>query len=114
MNRNLIFYVLVVVVFGSLLWFVFNQGSRLNVIPSTQTIPGEAQESASLENQEVASTDQAGAVVVFIRSLFENLEHPLSLLLIQIVVIVLLSRFLALLVSKIGQPMVIGEIIADK
>lgn len=103
MNRNLIFYVLVVVIFGSLLWFVFNQGTRLNVIPSAQTIQGENQP---------APIDQADEVVVFIRSLSENLGHPLSLLLIQIVVILLLSRLIAFLMSKIGQPMVIGEIIA--
>ena len=108
MNKNLFFYVLVVVIFGSLLWFVFNQGAKLNVIPSPQSILREAQQAASLENP----TNQAGVVVVFIKSLSENLAHPLSLLLIQIVVIVLLSRLLAFLVSKIGQPMVIGEIIA--
>jgi Kef-type K+ transport system membrane component KefB len=42
----------------------------------------------------------------------ENLEHPLSLLLIQIVVIVFSSKLLGSLVRRIGQPMVIGEVIA--
>jgi Kef-type K+ transport system membrane component KefB len=54
----------------------------------------------------------AGAGVVFFRSLSENLEHPLSLLLIQIVVIVFFSKLLASLVRRIGQPMVVGEVIA--
>ena len=102
MNRNLIFYVLTIVIFGSLLWFVFNQGAKLEEIPSAQT---------SAQNQVETST-QEDAVLVFFRSLSENLEHPLSLLLMQIVVIVLSSKLLASLVSKIGQPLVIGEVIA--
>ena len=102
MNRNLIFYVLVIAIFGSLMWFVFNQGAKLEVLQFPQS---------SMENPKVEATAPEGALV-FLRSLFENLEHPLSLLLIQIVVIVLSSRLLASLMSKISQPMVIGEIIA--
>jgi Kef-type K+ transport system membrane component KefB len=103
MSRNLIFYALLITIFGSLLWFVFNQGAKLDVLQTPQT---------SVGNSEVQAIAQESTIVVFFRSLFENLEHPLSLLLIQIVLIVLCSRVLASLVSKIGQPMVIGEVIA--
>jgi Kef-type K+ transport system membrane component KefB len=103
MNRNLLFYIFTIAIFGSLLWFVLNQGAKLEDIQSTQ--PG-------APNQIDAITTQEGAVLVFIRSLSENLEHPLSLLLMQIVIIVLSSKLLASLVSKIGQPVVIGEVIA--
>ena len=41
-----------------------------------------------------------------------QLHHPLSILLIQIVAIILAARSLAWLMTKIGQPTVIGEIIA--
>lgn len=99
MNRNLIFYVVVITVFGSLLWFVFNQGAKLEEV---QPAPTSAQ----------TSQVEAGAVVVFFKSLSENLDHPLSLLLIQIVVIVFFSKLLASLVRRIGQPMVVGEVIA--
>jgi Kef-type K+ transport system membrane component KefB len=102
MNRNLIFYVLTIAIFGSLLWFVFNQGAKLEEIQSSQT---------SATNQ-VEATAPGGAILVFFKSLSENLEHPLSLLLMQIVVIVLASKLLASLVGKIGQPVVIGEVIA--
>jgi Kef-type K+ transport system membrane component KefB len=112
MRRNFTFYILTIVIFGSLLWLVFNQGAKLDVIQSHPTVAAETNEAASVDNYAVAPTAQLGAVVTFLRSLSENLGHPLSLLLIQIVVIVLLSRLLASLVSKIGQPMVIGEIIA--
>jgi Kef-type K+ transport system membrane component KefB len=99
MNRNLIFYILVIAVFGSLLWLVFNQGSKLDGRQSIAT----SAESFKLEES---------AVVVFFRSLSENLDHPLSLLLIQIIVIVFSSKLLASLGRRIGQPVVIGEIIA--
>jgi len=103
MNRNLVFYILTMAIFGSLVWFVLNQGAKLEDIQSAQ--PG-------AQNQAEAMTAQEGTLPVFFRSLSENLEHPLSLLLMQIVVIVLSSKLLASLVSKIGQPMVIGEVIA--
>ncbi len=41
-----------------------------------------------------------------------NLQHPLSILLIQIVVIIFVARIISWLFRKIGQPVVIGEIIA--
>jgi K+:H+ antiporter len=101
MSRNLIFYVLLMAIFGSLLWVVFNQGAKLDVLQPPQT---------SATNRELEARD--GTVVVFFRNLSENLGHPLSLLLLQIITIVLSSKLLASLVSKIGQPLVIGEIIA--
>jgi K+:H+ antiporter len=103
MRRNLIFYVLVIAIFGSLLWLVFNQGAKLDVLQSPPTSAGPPP---------VEATIQAGAAVVFFTNLSQNLGHPLSLLLLQIITIVLSSKLLASLVSKIGQPLVIGEIIA--
>jgi Kef-type K+ transport system membrane component KefB len=103
MSRNIAFYVVVVVICGSLLWFVFDQGAKLGVLQSSE---------ARAENSELQASPHEGAVVVFSRNLSENLAHPLSLLLLQIVTIVLSAKLLGSLVSKIGQPMVIGEIIA--
>jgi len=48
----------------------------------------------------------------FLSSLFHNLEHPLALLLIQIITIVIVARIFGWIFRKIGQPTVIGEIIA--
>ena len=112
MRRNLIFYVLLIAIFGSILWFDFNQGAKLEVRQSPQTSTGETQAVTSAENPEVEAIADEGAVIVFFQNLFQNLGHPLSLLLLQIVTIVLSSKLLAWLVSKIGQPLVIGEIIA--
>ena len=78
----MIFYVLVIAVFGSLLWLVFNQGSKLD---GPQSTPMRA-ESPPVE---------VSAEVAFISSLSKNLEDPLSLLLIQMVVIIFSSKLLA-------------------
>ncbi len=48
----------------------------------------------------------------FLESLFHNLEHPLAILLAQIITIIIIARFFGWIFKKIGQPSVIGEIIA--
>lgn len=49
---------------------------------------------------------------VFLGTLRHNLAEPGALLLLQIVAILLVSRFFGFLFAKIGQPTVIGEILA--
>ena len=48
----------------------------------------------------------------FIDSIIYNLEHPLAILLAQIVTIIFVARFFGWICKRIGQPTVIGEIIA--
>lgn len=48
----------------------------------------------------------------FLNSMQHNLQHPLAILLVQIITIVLVARFFGWIFKKIGQPSVIGEIIA--
>lgn len=48
----------------------------------------------------------------FVDSLIHNFEHPLAILLAQIITIILVARFFGWICQKIGQPTVIGEIIA--
>lgn len=45
-------------------------------------------------------------------TLMHNLTHPLAILLLQIITIILTARIFGFLFKKIGQPTVIGEIIA--
>jgi hypothetical protein len=49
------------------------------------------------------TTAKDSAVISFLIRLLQNVSHPLNLLLIQIVSIVLSSKLVASLVSKIGQ-----------
>ena len=48
----------------------------------------------------------------FKTSMTHNLEHPLAILLAQIITIILVARFFGWVCRKIGQPTVIGEMIA--
>ena len=48
----------------------------------------------------------------FISSIKHNLQHPLAILLLQIITIIIVARFFGWIFRKIGQPSVIGEIIA--
>lgn len=48
----------------------------------------------------------------FLESVSHNLAHPLATLLLQIITIIFVARFFGWICKKIGQPTVIGEIIA--
>jgi Kef-type K+ transport system membrane component KefB len=48
----------------------------------------------------------------FLSSLTYNLEHPLAILLAQIIMIIMVARIFGYLCKKIGQPTVVGEIAA--
>lgn len=48
----------------------------------------------------------------FLMSMEHNLKHPLAILLGQIITIIVVARFFGWMFRKIGQPSVIGEIIA--
>lgn len=77
-----------------LLWIIFEAGKKLSNIP-VSPVNGSQNES-------------------LLPGLLQgiNLQHPLSVLILQILVIILASRILGWLMSLINQPTVIGEIIA--
>ena len=93
--KNSLFYILVTGSFTYLMYKIVEQGKLLQV--------GRKIVSPS-------STDSEW--VQFLSTLFHNLRHPLALLLFQIIVIVLVARIFGWIFRKIGQPSVIGEIIA--
>lgn len=108
MNRNLVFYLLTIGLSGLLVWFIIVQGKQLEIErQQTQQV-----EEAGSNQQMLGDQVQAGTMGLFWENITQNLVHPLSLLLLQISVVVLFSRLLGFLFSKIGQPTVIGEIIA--
>lgn len=78
-----------------LIWFLLSLGSGLE----QGHVVGEFAQSAS----HAAYT--AG-------SLIDNLQHPLALFFMQVLVIVTASRIVGILAQKIGQPFVMGEILA--
>ena len=92
--KNSFFYVGVIGGFTALMYWIVLLGAKLEqgrniVIPDT----------GRTQWQE------------FLDSLIHNLEHPLAILLAQIVTIIFVARFFGWICKKIGQPTVIGEII---
>ncbi|MBC7890309.1 MAG: cation:proton antiporter [Ferruginibacter sp.] len=93
--KNTFFYVGVISVFSALIYWTMQLGKGLEagrniVIPDS----GKTQ------------------WMEFAGSLKNNLEHPLAILLVQILTIILAARLLGWVCKKIGQPTVIGEIAA--
>ena len=93
--KNSFFYLLVVGIFSALIYWTIKNGKLLE----------------KSDVLKVASTENS-YYQEFLDSLHHNLTHPLAILLAQIVTIILVARFFGLICKKIGQPSVIGEIIA--
>jgi len=91
--KNSIFYSVVIIVFSIIMYITVDRGHALerNIINVT----------SDKDNWEE-----------FINSFLQNLHHPLALLLLQIITIVIIARIFGWFFNKIGQPSVIGEIIA--
>ena len=102
-SKNLLFYLAVLLVFGAGIWAILDQGSQLQ--PATAAAAVKTASPAHPASHGAAATGPLGA-------LLNNLRHPLSLLLLQVIVIVVAARSLGSLFRKIGQPPVIGEMVA--
>ncbi len=93
--KNSLFYIGIIGGFSALIYWIILNGTKLELgrmiyIPKTNS------------NQWQNFTD----------ALLHNLEHPLALLLAQIVTVIFVARIFGWICKKIGQPSVIGEIIA--
>jgi len=93
--KNSIFYISVTGGFSVLIYWIISRGKLLE----------NGREIVSVSTQKTQWTE-------FLDSLLHNLQHPLAILLAQIVTIILVARFFGWMFRKIGQPSVIGEIIA--
>lgn len=93
--RNTIFYLVVTGGFSALIYWILALGKGLEV-----------------HKNFLRPVTENGHWNDFIESMSQNLHHPLAILLAQIVTIVIVARFFGWVFRKIGQPSVIGEIIA--
>jgi Kef-type K+ transport system membrane component KefB len=93
--KNSFFYLTIIGGFSGLIYWIILKGKILetgrNIIPH------------HIEN---------GYWNDFKSSMISNLEHPLAILLAQIIIILLVARFFGWVSRKIGQPTVVGEMIA--
>ena len=93
--KNSIFYIVVTGGFSVLIYWILAQGKLLEAGRNVVT--------ASSKKTQWSE---------FLASMQHNLQHPLAILLAQIITIIIVARFFGWIFRKIGQPSVIGEIIA--
>jgi Kef-type K+ transport system membrane component KefB len=93
--RNTIFYLVVTGGFSALIYWILSIGKGLEV-----------------HKKYLRPVIENGHWNDFIDSMSLNLHHPLAILLAQIITIIIVARFFGWVFRKIGQPSVIGEIIA--
>lgn len=94
-HKNTIFYLVVTGGFTALIYWILKMGKSLEV-----------------HKKYIRPVVENGHWNDFVDSMSQNLHHPLAILLAQIVTIILVARFFGWVFRKIGQPSVIGEIIA--
>ena len=93
--KNTIFYFGVTGGFSALIYWIIKKGKLLEA-------------SKTIDTPESGN----GSWSDFLASMQHNFQDPLAILLAQIVTIILVARFFGWVFKKIGQPTVIGEIIA--
>jgi Kef-type K+ transport system membrane component KefB len=92
--RNSLFYIFVTGGFSFVIYLILVRGKVLEVGRAIEQAPEKPQWSQ------------------FVISMQENLSHPLALLLAQIITIIIVARIFGWFFRKIGQPTVIGEMVA--
>ncbi len=96
--KTWLFYGLMLALFVVSTYLLLQRAERFEVNP--EVLAAQAQE------------EMPGALEMFFNSLHHNIAEDGALLLLQIVAILAVSRFFGFLFAKIGQPSVIGEILA--
>lgn len=89
MRRNILFYIVALAVFGTSVYFLLASGKHLQAGTIAQAQP-------------------ASSNITFVT----QLQEPLTILLLQVIVIIVAARLIGLLFRKLGQPAVIGEMVA--
>lgn len=94
-KKNYLIYAVMLLLFGALIYMAIEEGDRFS-------------------HHAVASSTVAEDTpfTMFCQLVTDNLHHPLSILLIQIIAVLLMVRLFGFLFKHIGQPGVIGEIVA--
>lgn len=98
-TKSITFYLLMICVFGSLMYFIAKEGE------------GHQVEDAMTAAYDAPKNMQEG-FVLFKNLLMHHVESTIGILLLQIITILIVVRIFGWLFLKIGQPTVIGEIVA--
>lgn len=102
MKKFALVYALTLLVFGGGIYLTIVAGTRLE---TARPVPAVVAAQASSDS----TTTGSGHALQTLR---DNLREPLSLLLVQLILIVVLARVFGALFVRFGQPAVIGEMLA--
>jgi len=107
MRNNVLAYLLTILVLGSGILLTIRAGQRLRATATPPPV------SSSLPLPDTSAAPQTeGGLAHAAHALGGNLREPLSLLLVQFILIVLLARLFGAVATRFGQPAVIGEMLA--
>ena len=109
MNKNLLLYLAVFSLFSVGIYFVLEFGARLETDRSALRQHDGSGDVTITPPQRHQPEAPSGGISKILR---ENLENPLSILLLQVVVILITAKLAGSLFLKLGQPSVIGEMVA--
>lgn len=98
-TKSIAFYFIIILVFGSLMYLIVKEGET-------------RQADTVLQSMQDAPKNMEEGFAVFWNSLTHHIQSSISILLLQIITILLVCRLFGWLFQKIGQPTVIGEIVA--
>ncbi|MEO6254539.1 MAG: cation:proton antiporter [Ferruginibacter sp.] len=96
-----LFYIVIVACMGMVIYWIVKKGNALQS-------PALTAKQLQAANNSTGTSDLG----VFTESFQQNLSEPLTILLLQIIVIIGCARLFGFLFKKMGQPAVIGEIVA--
>jgi Kef-type K+ transport system membrane component KefB len=109
--KTSLYYVILLIMFAAGIWFILARGSALHSSRlSANALPASA--AATPATPTKPPTAAATPQTYLGRVLRQNLRSTLSILLLQIIAVVVAARLFAALFRKIGQPPVMGEIVA--
>lgn len=109
MKKDLLLYPLIIGIFTFLTWLVIDKGEVLTQAKNPKHVA-----ETNVAGQPVTKSN---AIVIDSKEsvwqqFAHNLKNPLSLLLLQIIIILVVSRLFGIIFQKFGQPSVVGEIVA--
>lgn len=99
-QRSFLFYLITIGLFGALIYGIMLKGEALRPVQIELLPPT------------INVANDPSALDAFQHTLDGNMHHPLAVLIMQILAIIATARMFAYLFNKLGQPSVIGEIVA--
>jgi len=102
-NKNLLLYPLVLILFGLGIYATLEQGRKLHAPQAAAAFPDPRPQGAG------TGLEPASSLLAYLPQHFQD---PLTRLFVQLILVLLVARLCGVVARRIGQPAVIGEMIA--